>query len=131
MKLSNFLVQSPTGTTHAINPKTKKTYCGFPQILASSEVTEHVLEDKGWRFLDKAPSDENPPSCKICRNHYDDPTRSVLREIADDLETNIHEYLSLRVMLKDVKAIGRFTETIANFLRNKKELVKTKTEAEA
>lgn len=122
IKLKEFMIQSPTGKTHAINPKTKKTYCGFPQLFPSGKITDHTLEDMGWRFLDVIPSDQHKPSCVICVNHYDDPLRTQLSGIIKDLKIQINEFLCTTLMLKDVKALGRFTENIAQFIRNERKL---------
>lgn len=46
-------------TTHAINPETKKTYCGFSAL---------VLDN--WRPIDELVSDEHQPTCKICQRHF-------------------------------------------------------------
>jgi len=120
MKLKEFMIQSPSGKTHAINSKTNKTYCGHPKTLPNFVCHEHALEDLGWRFLDVLPDKNHEPTCEICKRHYDDPLREELTNIAKDLEKQIHEFLFLKIILKDVPAIGRFTENIAKFMRNEK-----------
>lgn len=127
MKLHEFMIQSPTGKTHAINPKTKKTYCGFPNFLRTSEISEHTLENKGWRFLDVVPSEDHIPTCKICSNHYDDPLREELFQIAKDLRGSINDFLCTALLIKDIAAIGRFTENIATFMRNERKIREGKT----
>lgn len=131
LKLKEFMIQSPSGATHAINPKTNKTYCGYPKKLASFVCHEHALEDLGWRFLDVLPSDKHEPSCKICVRHYDEPLREELTKIANDLKECINDFLCTRIILKDVKAIGRFTENIAKFMRSEAEMAKEKVKVEA
>ena len=118
MKLKEFMIQSPTGKTHAINPKTNKTYCGHPKILADFVCNEHALEDLGWRFLSHIPDDNNQPTCKVCQRHYDDPLRETLTQFCNDLKQHIDEFLFLVVITKNVKALGRFTELIVKFMRN-------------
>lgn len=124
MKLKEFIIQSPSEKTHAINPKTNKTYCGHPKTLANFVCHEHALEDLGWRYLDVVPSNKNEPSCKICQRHYDEPLRKELTRIANDLKESINEFLCTKIILKDVSAIGRFTETIAKFMRSETKKVK-------
>jgi len=52
-----FMVRSPVGgASHAINPKTKKTYCGHDMVK---------LWDK-WRPMDVLPDDKHQPTCKVC-----------------------------------------------------------------
>jgi len=119
MKLKEFLIQSPTGKTHAIRPDTNTTYCGHPHLFP---IKPHTLEDMGWRFLDVLPSDEHPPSCKICVRHYDDPLRKQLSSIVKDLKTQINDFLCTTLMFKDTEALGRFSETIAKFVRAERKL---------
>ena len=126
LKLKEFMIQSLTGKTHAINPKNNKTYCGHPQT--ESEVNEHALETLGWRFLDIIPARSHEPTCQICKNHYNDPYFQQMGRIQDDLEEQIHEWLALRIILKDTGAIGRFTGLIAKFIRS--EVKKAKVVAE-
>lgn len=129
MKLKEFMIQSPTGKTHAINPKTNKTYCGFPHYYPNEKLTDHgILEYLGWRFLDVIPSDEHKPSCSVCANHYDDPLREQLSGIAKDLKTQISAFLCIVLMTKDVKALGRFTELIAKFMREERKIREETTE---
>jgi hypothetical protein len=55
-----FMVRSPVGgASHAINPKTKKTYCGHDMVK---------LWDK-WRPMDVLPDDNHQPTCKVCQRH--------------------------------------------------------------
>jgi len=124
MKLKEFMIQSANGKTHAINPKSNKTYCGHPKTLAPFVCHEHALEDLGWRFLDIVPSDKNEPSCLICKRHYDDPLRKELTKIANDLRESINDFLTTKIILKDVSAIGRFTVNIAKFMRSEIKKVK-------
>jgi hypothetical protein len=100
-----FMVRSSTGKTHAINPKTKLPYCGWTMVNLQCEPT------------DELPDDKHQPSCKVCQRHYDDPIKEELQKIKADLLEQIDEYLFLRVLLKDVDGLGRFTELIAKFLR--------------
>jgi len=102
--------QSYTGKTHAVNPKTKMTYCGKDPY------------GPGWHFLDVIPSDEHKPTCLTCLRHYDDPLREELSQIAKDLKESINEFLCTTVILKDTKALGRFTENIATFMRNERKI---------
>ena len=99
------MVQSQTGRTHAINPKTRKTYCGLI-----------VSFDAGWRTLDVIPSDQHQPTCTICQRHYDDPLREKMLEIVSDLKESINDFLCTRVILKDVAGLRRFVTVIKNFL---------------
>jgi len=60
VKIGNayLMVRSPKGgNTHAINPKTKKTYCG--RDMPSRWNT--------WRPTDQLPDDKHQPTCKICQ----------------------------------------------------------------
>ena len=122
MKLKEFLIQSPTGKTHAINPKTNKTYCGRPKLIPTAKITPHTLEDLGWRYRDVIPSDEHQPTCQICANHYDDPLREELSSLVGELKSTVNDFLCSAVILKDVEALGRFTENIAQFMRNERKL---------
>jgi len=107
-----FMVQSHTGKTHAINPKTEKTYCG-----------NNASRGLGWRSVDVAPSSENEPTCKICQRHYDEPLREKLEEIAKDIIESIDEFLFLKVILKDIDGLGRFVSLIKNFMDEEWKLV--------
>lgn len=120
MKLKEFMVQSKTGRTHAINPKTMKTYCGYPRLTPTVQISELSFEDIGWRFLDVVPSDRHKPTCSICAAHYDDPLNEELSKIAGELKESIDEFLSSTLILKDVEALGRFTELVAKFMREEK-----------
>lgn len=122
MKLKEFMVQSPSGTTHAINPKTNKTYCGYPRLTPTAEVSMHYFEDIGWSFLDVVPSKEHEPKCQYCSQHYNDPLRSQLSSLVKDLRESVNEFLCTTLILLDVKALGRFSETIAKFMRNERKL---------
>lgn len=102
-----FMVQSPSGKTHAINPKTQKTYCG-----------NTASQDLGWRPLDVRPSSQNEPTCQICRDHYDEPLREKLTSLANELKESVSAYLDTRIILKDVDGLKRVTTTIKNFLNN-------------
>jgi transposase-like protein len=116
-----FLVRSPVGgATHTINPKTKKTYCGKDMLK---------LWDK-WRPIDKLPDDKNQPTCKICQRHYDDPIKETLRNLVRELKETIEDYLDTRLILKDAEGLGRFTTTIAAFMRSERKRIKEKKEAQ-
>jgi len=115
MELHEFMLQSSTGKTHAVNPKTKKTYCGIDP------------DSPGWHFLDVIPSDQHKPSCSICVVHYDDPLKEELSQIAKDLRESINDFLCTRVILKDTAALSRFTENIATFMRNERKITESKT----
>jgi len=116
-----FMVRSPVGgATHAINPKTKKTYCGHDMVK---------LWDK-WRPTDQLPDDKHQPTCKICQRHYDDPIKEELKNLVGDLKETVDEYLDTRLILKDVEGIGRFTTTIATFMRSEKKRIEEKKEEE-
>lgn len=104
-----FMVQSQSGKTHAINPKTEKTYCGLA-------ITDN------YHFLDTTPDDKHQPTCKICQRCYDEPIRKELQMVVNELKEQISEFLFLTLILKDVKALGRFTENIAKFMRNEHKL---------
>lgn len=110
MRLKQPMVKSPTGKIHAINPETSKTYCG--------RVPTH-----NWHFLDVVPSDENKPTCSICSMNYDLPLIRRLRSIADDLKYSIDEYLDVRVILKDVAGLERFTKLIADYMQKERQRV--------
>jgi hypothetical protein len=106
-----FMVRSPTGgALHAINPKTKKTYCGRDMLKLWNK----------WRPIDQTPDDKHQPTCKICQRHYDDPIRESMRGIAQELKETIDEYLDLRCMIKDADGLGRFVHTIAVFMRSER-----------
>lgn len=122
MKLKEFMIRSPSGKTHAINPKTNKTYCGYPRTLPNFVCHEHVLEDLGWRFLDVVPSKEHEPTCQYCSEHYEDPLRNQLSNLVTDLRESVNEFLCTNLMLLDVGALGRFTENFAKFMRNERKL---------
>jgi len=111
MELGDFLwrVDKAGSKTHAINPKTKKTYCGIAAL-------ELGPPEGKWRPLDVVPSDEHQPTCKICQRHYDDPLREQMRGIAKDLQESISEFLDTRCMLKDVDGLGRFVRHFRNFM---------------
>lgn len=70
-----------------------------------------------WRPRDELPDEKHQPTCQICKRHYDDPINESLEGLKKDLLEQISEYLWLIVLLKDVDGLGRFTETIAKFLR--------------
>jgi len=123
MKLKEFLIQSPTGKTHAINPKTNKTYCGYhPKGYDPLEVTPHVFEDSGWRFLDVLPDKKHEPTCTVCQRHYNDPLHETLTKISNDLKESIDEFLFLVTITKDTKGLGRFVELIAKFIREERKI---------
>lgn len=112
-----FMVRSPTGGgLHAINPKTKKTYCGRDMLKLWNK----------WRPIDKLPDDKNQPSCKICQRHYDDQIREEMRGIAQELKETIAEYLDIRCMLKDAEGLGKFTVLIAGFMRSERKRAEEK-----
>jgi hypothetical protein len=100
-----------TGTTHVINPKTHRTYCGYAAL-----VLDH------WRPTDEAFDDKHQPTCKICQRHYDEPIKESLQKIADELQESIKEFLDMRVMLKDAGSLGRLVTVYAGFIRNEKKL---------
>lgn len=118
-----FMVRSLSGETHAINPKTKKTYCGHDMLKLWNK----------WHPTDKLPDDKHQPTCKICQRHYDDPVRESMREVARELKETVGDYLDTRVMLKDADGLGRFTHTIAVFMKGErvKAEVKKKLEEKA
>jgi len=115
-----FMVRSPFGGgLHAINPKTKKTYCGRDMLQ---------LWDK-WRPIDKLPDDKNQPTCKICQRHYDAPITEELEEIVKELEESIGEFLFMQVLIKNADGgLGRFVETIIKFMRSEKVKAKIRQE---
>ena len=102
-----FMVQSSSGKTHAINPKTQRTYCGCMVVEGSSMYN--------WRPLDVAPSDQHQPTCKICLRHYDDPLKEQMREIVRELKTIINDFFCTTIILKDVDRLGRFVTVVKNF----------------
>jgi valyl-tRNA synthetase len=114
------MVRSPAGgALHAINPKTKKTYCGRDMLKLWNK----------WRPIDQTPDDKHQPTCKICQRHYDDPIRESLRQIAEELKESIAEFLFLQVHTKNSDGgLGRFVETYAKFVRS--EYVKAKIRQE-
>lgn len=112
-----FMVQSPTGKTHAINPKTEKTYCG------------NDPEWPGWRSLDVVPSDRHKPTCLTCLNHYDDPIREHLQSVVQELKRSIDDFIDTRLILKDVDGIGRFVSVVSKFIQE--EVAKTQKRAES
>jgi len=115
-----FMVRSPSGgASHAINPKTKKTYCGRDMVK---------LWDK-WRPIDVLPDDKHQPTCKVCQRHYDDPIKEELRNLVRDLKETIDEYLDTRLILKDTEGLARFTTIIATFIRSEKKRIKEMKEA--
>jgi len=117
-----FMIRSPSsGATHAINPKTKKTYCGKDMIK---------LWDK-WRPSDKLPDEENQPTCKICQCHYDDPIKEELYSIKKELEETISEFLFMQIHIKNADGgLGRFVETVAKFMRSENVKAKIRQELE-
>jgi hypothetical protein len=116
-----FMVRSPNGATHCINPKNKRTYCG-KDMLKMWNV---------WRPTDELPDEDHKPTCSVCLRHYYDPINEELQKIKRELLEQIDEYLWLRIILKDVDGLGRFTELIAKFLREEvklgKQIAKAKT----
>lgn len=114
-----FMVRSPGGATHAINPKTKKTYCGHDMV---------TLWNK-WRPIDQLPDDKHQPTCKICQWHYDDPIKEELRNLVRNIKEIIDVYLDVRVMLKDTEGLRKFIMTIGTFIRSEKKRIKEKKEA--
>lgn len=116
MELHEFMLQSPTGKTHAVNPKTKKTYCGRDP------------DSPGWRFLDVIPSDKHKPTCSTCVLHYDEPLIDELSQIAKAVRGTINEFLCSIVLLKDTEALGRFTANIKTFMQNERKIREGKNE---
>jgi len=117
-----FMVRSPVGgATHAINPKTKKTYCGKDMVKLWNK----------WRPIDELPDDKHQPTCQICQHHYRDPIREELEGLKRDLEESVSEFLFLQVhtMNKD-GGMGRFAETFSKFMRNEKKLAEERKEKE-
>jgi hypothetical protein len=113
-----FMVRSPNGATHAVNPKNKHTYCGHDMIKLWNT----------WRPTD-LPDDKNQPTCKICQRHYDDPIRESLRQVAGALKEFIGEFLFMQVLTKNSDGgLGRFVDTYAKFVRS--EYVKAKIRQE-
>jgi hypothetical protein len=116
-----FLVRSPVGgATHAINPKTKKTYCGHDMVKLWNK----------WRPIDVLPDDKHQPTCKICQRHYDDPVKESLRLVANDLVETIKEYVDTRCILKDSEGLGRLASLVANFVRSDKKRIAAKKKEE-
>jgi hypothetical protein len=112
-KLKPLLVASPTGSMHAIKPKTNKTHCGravpdyWQKIANNQEITE--------------------PSCTICKRHYDDPVKEELLKVKEDLMESIDNLLTVQVWIKDSDGVlGRFTKTVAQFVKEETELAKQK-----
>ena len=57
----------------------------------------------------------------ICQRHYDDPIKEELFEIKKELEETISEFLFMQIHIKNADGgLGRFVETIANFIRSEK-----------
>lgn len=113
-----FMVHSQSGNKlHAIDPKTKKTYCGKDM---------RKLWYK-WRPIDKLPDDKNQPTCSICKRHYDEPIRESMRQVADDVREQIDKVLNLACMLKDAGKLGRLVDVVAKYVRA--ELVRDKVNA--
>jgi hypothetical protein len=114
-----FMIRSKsTGTTHAINPKTKLPYCGWK------------IKYPEWGATDELPDDKHQPTCKICLHHYDDPLREELYEIKRELEETISEFLFMQVHIKNADGgLGRFVETVAKFMRSERKLAKEKTDS--
>ena len=100
-----FMIRSKNGRTHAINPKTKTPYCSWKPKWGE------------WEPTDEFPDEKHKPICKVCLTHYDDPIRESLKNIKKELMEQIEDYLWLRVILKDVDGIGRFTELIAKYIK--------------
>jgi hypothetical protein len=112
-----FMVRSPAGGgLHAINPKTKKTYCGRDMLKLWNK----------WRPIDQLPNDKHQPTCKICQRRYDEPIREEMRGIAKELEETISEYLDTRCILKDVEGFGKFVTLIAGFMRSERKRAEEK-----
>lgn len=120
MNVNDFLVRSPQGKTHAIDRDRSQavgkavTYCAAL-----------VDQNKGWQFTDVAisPDAKGTPSCKKCRVKYLEPYRKELREIVENLECNIHEFLSTRIILVDTAAIKRFAKALSTFFREEQEII--------
>ena len=115
-KIGNaYFMVSGGNRIHAVNPKTRKTYCGHDMVKLWNK----------WRPTDELPDDKHQPTCKICQRHYDDPIREDLRKIKDELEESISEFLFMQIHTKNSDGgLGRFVENYAQFVRS--ELVKTK-----
>jgi len=66
LKLSDFMWRSGSGITHAIDPKTQKTYCS----ISFEYIFNHTSQrhEGHWEPTDILPSPNNQPTCKICRN---------------------------------------------------------------
>lgn len=115
-----FMVRSPSsGGLHAINPKTKRTYCGRDMLKLWNK----------WRPIDQLPNDKHQPTCRICQRHYGDPIREEMRCITQELKETIGEYLDTRCMLKDAEGLGKFVSLIAGFMRSEKKRAEQKKEA--
>jgi hypothetical protein len=114
-----FMIRSKNGKTHAINPKTQKPYCSWKPKW------------REWEPTDELPDEKHKPACKVCLAHYDDPIKERLQEIKKELMEQIDDYLWLRVMLKDVDGIGRFTDLIAKYMREevKEQIAKNSVKA--
>ena len=103
-----FMWRSSTGKTHAINPRTKKTFCNRA-ILQS------------WEPTDELPDSKHEPNCSYCKKHYDDALMDSLYGIKKDLLENIGEFLTVQVWTKNANGgLGRFTELIAKFLKEER-----------
>jgi len=114
-----FMVQSSNGGIHAVNPKTKKTYCG-----------RTVSFDQGWRVLDVLPSDEHQPTCKICQRYYDEPLREEMRKISRDIQNSVRDFLDTRCMIKDLDGLEHFVSTFKMFTERTVQQKKSKGKAD-
>src|SRR3989304_8956972 len=100
-----FMWRSTTGKTHAINPKTKKTYCNLTVL-------------QSWEPTDELPESKHEPACSKCKQHYDDPIKEELYEIKKELEETIDTFLTMQCWTKNADGgTGRFVEVIAKFTR--------------
>ena len=126
LKIEDFMVQSPTGKTHAINPKTQRTYCGCnPYTELRSTIIQRYkglieVPRINWRPLDVIPSKEHEPTCKVCKRHYANPLREEMQAIVNDLKASINEFLCTRIIILDVDGLGRFVTDIKNFMENER-----------
>jgi hypothetical protein len=109
-----FMWRSTTGTTHAINPKTKKTFCNLT-----------VLES--WEPTDQLPDSKHEPSCSRCRTHYDDEINEQFCQIKKDLEESIDTFLTVQVWTKDADgSLGRFVKVVNRFMAKERKLAEKK-----
>jgi Pyruvate/2-oxoacid:ferredoxin oxidoreductase delta subunit len=107
-----FMWRSTTGKTHAINPKTKKTYCNRT-VLQSWEPTDELVDNK------------HEPTCTICKRHCHDPIIAELEDVKRELTESINEFLTVQIWTRNANGgLGRFVEVIAKFMREENKRTK-------